>query len=46
LSSSEPQAGRFVIVNGNYTARVEFSELNQFLKVAQAETESYVAEPR
>jgi len=41
----EPQANRFVIVNGNYTGtRVEFDELNQFLKVAHTETESYLTE--
>lgn len=41
----EPQAARFVIVNGNYTGtRVEFSELNQFLKVARTETEACLAE--
>lgn len=41
----EQQSGRFTILNGNYTAtRVEFEELNQFLKVADAETSSYITE--
>ena len=41
----DQRAGSFVILNGNYTAtRVEFDELNQFLKVADTETASYIAE--
>lgn len=41
----DQRAGSFVILNGNYTAtRVEFDELNQFLKVADSETTSYIAE--
>jgi len=41
----ESAAKRFVIVNGNYTGtRIEFEELNQFMKVARVETESYLRE--
>ncbi|MFO1095204.1 MAG: hypothetical protein U0992_18155 [Planctomycetaceae bacterium] len=41
----DAEAGRFLIVNGNYTGtRVEFDELNQFLKVAKTQTEAYMAE--
>lgn len=41
----EQQAGRFTILNGNYTAtRVEFEELHQFLQVADSETTTYIAE--
>lgn len=41
----EPVNNRFIILNGNYVAtRVEHSELQQFLKVAQFESESYLQE--
>ena len=41
----EPVHDRFVIMNANYlAARVEFSELQQLLKVAQFEAEKYLQE--
>ena len=41
----EPVNNRFVIFNGNYVAtRVDHSELQQFLKVAQFESENYLQE--
>lgn len=41
----EPVNNRFIILNGNYVAtRVEHSELQQFLKVAQFESENYLQE--
>ncbi len=41
----EPVNNRFIIFNGNYVAtRVDHSELQQFLKVAQFESEKYLQE--
>jgi hypothetical protein len=41
----EPHAHRLTLLNSNYTAtRVEFSELLQFLKVAESESAEYILE--